>query len=233
MGGRASGPAAPPAWRARRRGRARLLVRLVEAGLGLLLAWPAARVDAQSSLTIQTGRAIEAIAFGGGDSTRRGATSAAGDAELALADDRLRLHYTFDAQSYSTPGDWLSLLHRGGATWKAALGTQAAHALFAGAAVTLRHNGDSWTAAGHRGAAAFVNVELRPAPTLVVRSGYQVDRRAFPDLPALDQTEQRVFGSVFVNLPTRTTIIGEVDWLEEVRWRRALGRPGTTCHWPR
>lgn len=189
---------------------ARVLRRLFEVGLGLLLVWPGARAGAQPSLYIETGRALEAVAFGGGDSAHRGATSAAGGAEIALADERLRLHYAFDAQTYSTPGDWLSVLHRGGATWKATLGSQATHALFAGATVTLRHNGESWAAAGYRGAAAFVNVELRPAPTLVVRSGYQAERRTFPDLPALDQSEARVFGSLLVNLPTRTTIIGEV-----------------------
>lgn len=190
--------------------RARALLRVLEVGLGVLLAWPAARAAAQPSLTIQAGRALEAIAFGGGSSDHRGATSAAGGGEMTLAGERLRLHYAFEAQTYSTPGDWLSLLHRGGATWKATFGSQAAHALFVGASVARRDNGESWAAAGYRGAAAFVNVELHPAPTLVVRSGYQADRRAFPDLPALDHTEQRLFGSILVTLPTRTTIIGEV-----------------------
>jgi hypothetical protein len=183
---------------------------LLGAGIGLLLLYPAAPAHAQPSFSIEAGRSLDAIAFGVGESGSRGVTSVAAGAEVVLAAERLRLHHAFDAQTYSTPGDWLSLVHRGGATWKAAFGPRAGHALFAGFALTFRHNGESWAAADYRGAAAFLNVELRPAPTFAVRSGYQVDRRAFPDLPVLDQTEHRAFGSVLVNLPSRTTIIGEV-----------------------
>lgn len=192
------------------RGRRAVVSSLLAAGVGLLPPWPTAPAQAQPSFSIQAGRALDAISFTADDSSSRGVTSVAGAAEVELAAERLRLHYAFDAQTYSTPGDWLSLLHRGGATWRAAFGPQAAHSLFAGGTLALRFNGESWAAADYRGAAAFLNLELRPAPTLVVRSGYQVDRRAFPDLPILDQTEQRVFGSLLVNLPTRTTIIGEV-----------------------
>jgi hypothetical protein len=122
----------------------------------------------------------------------------------------MRLFYSLDAGTYNTPGDWSYYLHTAGATWRSTKPDSTRPTLFIGGAAAWRQNGASWAAADYRGLGAFANVEWLPRPTATVRAGYRFDARAFPDSPELNQREHGIFGSVLVNLPSRTTLIAEV-----------------------
>jgi hypothetical protein len=75
---------------------------------------------------------------------------------------------------------------------------------------TLRRNGDAWAAADYGAVGAKANFVFQPRTGLTLRAGVRADARQFDDLPALDQVEGSTFASVLVNLPSRTTLIGEV-----------------------
>jgi hypothetical protein len=127
-----------------------------------------------------------------------------------LAAERLRVYYELDAGNYATPGDWHYFLHNAGATWKSTFGAKQRHAFYAGGLGIVRNNGTSWSAADYRALAGFANLELHPSARATVRIGYRLDARRFPDLAEMNQVQHDGFGSVLVNLPTRTTLIGEV-----------------------
>lgn len=172
----------------------------------ILLITPSA--FAQSAFEATIGRALDSMgATAGGDD--RGITAGGLLLEQWVASERLRLYYDLDAGDYSTPGDWAYFLHQAGATWRADLG-QGGTRLFIGGAGTWRDNGASWAAAGYKAFGAFANLETRPREGVMLRTGYRFDLRRFPDYAELDQAEHGVFGSLLVNLPSRTTLIGEV-----------------------
>ncbi len=174
--------------------------------IALFLIAPSA--SAQPAFEATIGRALDSMgATSGGDD--RGITAGGLLLEQWVASERLRLYYDLDAGDYSTPGDWGYFLHQAGATWRAELG-QGGSRLFVGGEGTWRDNGASWAAAGYKAFGAFANVETRPREGVTLRTGYRFDLRRFPDYAELDQAEHGVFGSLLVNLPSRTTVIGEV-----------------------
>ena len=174
--------------------------------IALLLIAPSA--SAQPAFEATIGRALDSMAATAtGDD--RGITAGGLLLEHWMASERLRIFYDLDAGDYTTPGDWRYFLHQGGATWRADLG-QGGPRLFVGGTGTWRDNGASWAAAGYQAFGAFANLEARPRDGVTLRTGYRLDVRRFPDYAELDQTEHGGFGSVLVNLPSKTTLIGEL-----------------------
>lgn len=165
---------------------------------------------AQPSLDVSLGSGLDKLALTGGGSDGDTVTAVSVAADQQVLDQRLRLHYSLDTTTSSMPGEWGTLLHVGGATWRQPFGAQSNHALYAGATATARRNGESWEAAAFNGLGAFLNAEFKPTPTVALRTGYQFDRRVFADYAELDQSQQQIFGSALLNLPTRTTLVGEV-----------------------
>jgi hypothetical protein len=171
---------------------------------------PAAPVSAQPGFTVSFGRAFGSIAEAGALVDTSQTTVGGVEAEQLLAAQRLRIYYELDAGNYAAPGDWHYFLHNAGATWKATFGEKQRHAFFVGGSGSVRANGSSWAGADYRAVAGFSNVELRPSAGATVRFGYRLDARVFPDLAEMNQVQHDGFSSVLVNLPTRTTLIGEV-----------------------
>jgi hypothetical protein len=125
--------------------------------------------------------------------------------QLALA-ERLRLFYALDGGTFTTEGDWHYVQHGGGGRYRFDVGERAW--LFVGGTGSVRLNGESWSTANYRALGAFTNLEV-PYARGTFRTGVRADRRVFDDQPELDQTEVSGFASVLVNLPSRTTLIGE------------------------
>jgi len=122
----------------------------------------------------------------------------------------LRLWYALDAASYLDEGDWATWLHGVGATARL-LPKHSKARLYLGATGALRRNGSSWSEADYESLGAFANVELKPTTGLTLRGGYRFDTRRFARLTAgLDQREHDGFLSLHANLPSRTTLIGEL-----------------------
>jgi hypothetical protein len=183
------------------------LTRAAAAAL-LLLPLFAATAFAQPSFEVSFGRSLGSLEQTD-DRASRQTTAVSVDAEQKLAGDRVRLFYGLDSGSYTTPGNWTYALHSAGATWHSAAPGSSRLTLHAGTSVALRSNGASWAAADCRSAGVFTNVEWRPASRVTLRGGYRVDIRRFPDAAELDQAEHGVFASLLLNLPSRTTVIGE------------------------
>ena len=179
---------------------------------GVLLAG-ALPLGAQPSATVSLGRSFNSFNEASTAESRQ-STAATIDAEHKAAQERLRLFYSLDAGTFTTPGDWTYYLHTAGGTWRfgklAEDGKPAPAAAFVGGSVAWRSNGTSWAAADYRAAALFANLERHPSATSTVRLGYRVDVRDFPDFSQLDQIEHDGFGSVLLNLPSKTTLIAEV-----------------------
>ncbi len=173
----------------------------------LFLLFTAAFAVAQPAVDLTVGRAVDAA--GESVSGREGGQVTSGGllAEYRLDGGRVRLFYDLDAGTFSTPGDWRYVVHESGAVVR--VGTPAKR-LFVGAGAVWRLNGDAWGGADFRDLYAMANVELRPASTLAWRFGYRGGVRRFPDLAELDQAEHDGFASLLANLPSRTTLIGEV-----------------------
>ncbi len=179
--------------------------------LALLCAWLAApaQADGQTRLSLSVTESLERLEHEGPAAESQHAPAVTATVEHFALDERLRLFYALDAGTFATEGDWTYLSHGIGVSHRVDLGS-AARRLFIGGQASVRLNGDAWTDANYRALSAFANLEWRPAPTAAVRTGYRLTERSFPDLDALDQREHSAFGSAIVNLPTRTTLIGEV-----------------------
>ena len=187
------------------------LFRVLTVAVAAFVATPAA---GQPSVDLTFGRALAPLAATDGATTTAADSrqTTAGSVDLAhrVADERVRLFYSLDAGTYNTPGDWSSYLHSAGGTWRSTKPGSTRPTIFVGGSAAWRANGASWAAANYRALGAFANVEWRPRPTATLRAGYRLDLRVFPDSPELNQREHGIFGSVLVNLPSRTTLIGEV-----------------------
>lgn len=166
--------------------------------------------SAQPGLTVTIGRAFGSIGAPGEDAEGRQTTVGAVEAEHVLASDRLRLYYEFDGGTYATPGDWRYTLHTAGGTWRVPFGNERKNTLHLGAFGSWRTNGLSWSASDYRAVGFMANAELHPSGRATVRFGYRLDARHFPDLAELNQVQHDGFASALVNLPSRTTLIGEV-----------------------
>ena len=184
---------------------------LVLAG-GLLLVVPLP-AHGQPSATVSLGRSFNSFNEQSAAESGR-STEAAIDANHQAADGRLRLFYSLEAGTFTTPGDWTYYLNTAGSTWRfgkqAEDGKPAPGAVYVGGSLAWRSNGASWAAADYFGVALFANVERHPSAASTVRFGYRFDARNFPDLSQLDQLENVGFGSVLVNLRSKTTLIAEV-----------------------
>ena len=163
-------------------------------------------LQAQPRMEIALSGSTESFDADGGSAASRRTLAGALGAEY-LFGERGRIFYALDAGDFSTAGDWTYVTQRAGAVY--------AHDLPAGARVflgvdgTLRGNGDSWSEADFRALGGMANLELRPAGPVVLRLGYRLDVRRFPDLALLDQTQHDGFASVRLNLQTRTSVIAE------------------------
>jgi hypothetical protein len=191
------------------------LPRVLPIGLAVLAALLVTPLGAQAqpSATVSLGRSFNS--FNEASAAESGRSVEAGiEADHRAADGRLRLFYSLDAGTYTTPGDWGYYLNTTGATWrfgkKAEDGKPAPPATYVGGSLSWRSNGASWAAADYFALAAFANMERHPSATSAVRFGYRLDMRNFPDLSQLDQLENVGFGSVLVNFQSKTTLIGEV-----------------------
>jgi hypothetical protein len=163
---------------------------------------------AQFSVEANVVPAFESLSPDGSAKESRGTIDGDLDAEALFASERGRVSYTLDAGTYATPGDWSFLQHDAGLTWR--LGEATGKHAFLGVSGTLRRNGDAWAAADYDAIGAKANLVLRPRSGLTLRAGVRADARRFGELPALDQVEGSGFASALLNLPSRTTLIGEV-----------------------
>jgi hypothetical protein len=163
---------------------------------------------AQLSLEANVVPAFESLSPEGSAKESRGTIDGGLDAEALFASERGRVSYVLDAGTYATPGDWSFLQHDAGLTWR--LGDTAGPHAFLGVSGTLRRNGDAWAAADYDAVGAKANFVWGARTGLTLRAGVRADARQFGDLPALDQVEGSGFVSALVNLPSRTTLIGEV-----------------------
>ncbi len=168
----------------------------------------AALATAQPKVDITVGQSLDAWTAQGGDSNERRAVLAAA-IDQAFADARGRVWASSDLFTYSTPGDWTSLQLASGGSWTLTL-SEDRSAIYVGGSGLLRRNGDAWTAANVTAGSAFANIAFTPRPTASVRAGYSVDVRRFDDIASLDHVQQNAFVSGLVNLPSRTTLVGEV-----------------------
>lgn len=170
----------------------------------------AAPATAQPSFEVTIGRWFESTTSVVSDPDQTRTLAAQLSAEHQMADERLRLFYDLDAGDFSTVGAWSYFLHHAGAVYRVDF-AQGRHALFVGGNATVRSNGASWSDANFGGVEGLVNVQFSLRPGATLRAGYRLDARRFPDLPDLNQLENSGFASLLANLPSRTTIIGEVQ----------------------
>ena len=176
--------------------------------LGVTWLWPDA-TGAQTSFRLAVTESLERLDHDGPTTDPKHAPAVTATVEHLAFDERLRVFSDVDAGTFVSDGDWKYLAFSVGASQRFDLGADHRR-LFIGGQASVRLNGDAWTDANYRGVSAFANLEVRPAPTSALRTGYRFTGRTFPDLGSLDQQEHAVFGSALVNLPSRTTLIGEV-----------------------
>ncbi|MEI6667730.1 MAG: hypothetical protein WCP29_06205 [Acidobacteriota bacterium] len=176
----------------------------------ILLTGSAATAWAQPSANATIGGTFSS--FRGGQTTqdsRQDVTAAAG-VEQAFDQERGRVYYDFDGGTYASSGDWSYYLHTAGFTYRIGGAEDTDRRLYFNGAVVVRRNGSAWAAADYTAVGAGVNAEFHPLAALTVRTGYRADRRSFNDASALTHTQHDGFLSVLANLPTRTTLIGEI-----------------------
>jgi len=183
----------------------RRLAVLVLCALGI-----AAAGSAQPSFSVSFGQGLEALQPSGEGRESQGSLAGAGTVQYLFAGERARVFYDLGISTYASPGDWRTIAHEAGGRYRFDLGASQQHRLFTGGSVVLRRNGDAWDTADYNAVGGFVNLELHPSATSVVRTGYRIDLRRFPTFTPLDQLEQSAFASALVNLQTRTSLIGEV-----------------------
>jgi hypothetical protein len=162
---------------------------------------------AQVSLEATVVPAFESLSPDGSADESRVTIDGGLEAEALFASERGRVFYALDAGTFAMPGDWSFVQHDAGLTWR--IGAASAPHAFLGLSGTLRRNGDAWAAADYGAVGAKANFVLQPRTGLTVRAGVRADARRFDELPALDQVEGSTFASVLLNLPSRTTLIGE------------------------
>lgn len=170
----------------------------------------AAPAWAQPSFQVTIGRWFESTTASVSDPDETRTTSARLSAEHQLAGERLRLFYHLDAGDFSTLGAWSYVLHNAGAMYRVDF-AQGRHKLFVGGNATMRSNGASWSEANYGAVEGLANAQFALRGSSTLRVGYRLDVRRFADLPELNQVEQVGFASLLANLPSRTTLIGEVQ----------------------
>jgi hypothetical protein len=164
---------------------------------------------AQPSFTVTFGRALDSFS-GDGDTYQRQRSLATVAAEHKFNEEHARLFYSLDSGTFSAEGNWSYYLHSAGMVYRVDLKQQPTARLFLSGWGALRNNGTSWAAADFHALGAMANVEVRPSATSAIRFGYRLDVRRFPDLTEINHSEHDGFVSGLVNLPSRTTLIGEV-----------------------
>ena len=217
------------------------LAQLLVATLGLASMFVLTRnASAQPSLTLSFGRMLDSYAQPSADRDTRQTTAGSIAAEHLFADQRASLFYSLDGGDYATAGDWFCLLHGAGFSYRVGGAEASSRKVFLTGSGSWRENGASWSEANYRSFGAGVNAELHPRLGGTARFGYRANRRSFPDLGLLDQTEQKAFGSLLHNFPTRTTVIAEAQvrgkWYDGETVVQWAGMPssatttGTTMH---
>ena len=176
----------------------------------LLVIAAAATSSAQPSMSASVGGSFEGFQDGQAASERRQNVNGAVGFEHLFASERGRVFYDFDGGTYDSPGDWTYALHTAGVRYRFGGSGDTDRRLFINGTFVGRRNGDAWANADYRALGASANAEFHPGAGLTLRSGYRIDHRVFADLTDLTQTEHQVFGSLLANLPSRTTLIGEV-----------------------
>jgi hypothetical protein len=166
--------------------------------------------SAQPSMRASVGSTFEGYQEDQSASERRQNVNGAVGFEHLFAGERGRVFYDFDGGTYDSPGDWSYNLHRVGFAYRLGGSGDTDRRFFINGTFVGRRNGDAWANADYRGLGASANAEFHPGAGLTLRSGYRIDHRVFADLTDLTQTENQVFGSLLANLPSRTTLIGEV-----------------------
>ena len=164
----------------------------------------AAPAFGQPSLSATIGTSASSITAPGAGS--EGALQASADVEHRFLSSRARVFYELVTSDYAAAGDWRSLANRGGFTYRFGAGPD--RSVYAGVDAGFRRNGEAWSEAAFHAVGAFANMEWHAAPA-TIRAGYRADLRWFPSLAPLDQSQHGVFGSMLLNLATRTTIIAE------------------------
>jgi hypothetical protein len=168
----------------------------------------AATAPAQPTLDVSIGGSLQSLATPALGTTDTQSSLAGGaGAGLDFASRRGHLGYGLDAGSYASEGDWSYRLHRFDGRFR--LDLSSSTRLHVGASGALRRNGAAWQDADYDAVAGFANLETTPREGLTFRTGYRIDRRVFDAMRSLDQTEQGVFASLLVNLPSGTTLIAE------------------------
>jgi len=173
------------------------------------LALAATQALAQPTVTATVGGSLDSFAEVTHAAEAQQGASGSLSAAYWFANESASLYYELDAGRYATPGDWSYVEQEAGLRYVVGLEDGKAR-LFLGASGARRSNGYAWSSADYRALGAMANVELRPASTTTLRIGYRVDSRSFPQIAELDQLEQDGFASLLLNLPTRTTLIGEL-----------------------
>jgi len=173
------------------------------------LAASAPVADAQPGLSATIGGSLDWFEEGDDDGTRSTAAGRLG-AEHWFSEERGNVFYSLDAGAYATPGDWSYWMHRAGLSYRLDLKPDDKAQVFFGISGEWRRNGEAWASANYQGIGAMANAELRPTSSTTLRLGYRLDSRRFSEITALNQVEHDGFASLLVNLPTRTTLIGEL-----------------------
>lgn len=176
---------------------------------GLLLG--AAAAVAQPSATATIGGSFDAFQAGEGGRESRQNVLAGVSADHLFGSGRSRISYDLDAGNYDSPGDWRYFQHDLGFSHRVGSEEAKGPKVFLVGSLTLRSNGDAWSGAAYTAAGAGANLELHPGESTTLRTGYRADYRRFADLDALTQFEQRGFVSLLSSLPSRTTIVAEVQ----------------------
>ena len=176
----------------------------------LLVIAAAATSSAQPSMSASVGGSFEGFQNSQATSERRQNVSGAVGFEHLFAGEKGRVYYDFDGGTYDSPGDWTYALHTAGVRYRIGGDGDTDRRFFINGTFVGRRNGDAWATADYRALGASANAELHPGAGLTLRSGYRIDHRVFADLTDLTQTEHQVFGSLLANLPSRTTLIGEL-----------------------
>lgn len=180
--------------------------------LGFLLTLATAAAAAgQTSVFATIGGTLDGLRTGASPSDTQNNIAANAVVEREFNDQHGRVFYDFDAGTFSSPGDWSYYLHTGGFTYRLGPGDATGRSLYVNGSFALRRNGDAWAGADYSSAGVGLNAEFHPKETATVRAGYRLDYRNFSDYSPLNQLEQRGFGSVLVNFPSRTTLVGEAQ----------------------